>query len=93
MRKLTYFATQTDIDLYHNLFTSRFNNTLAKQVIPIIVTLVLEEDVDNHEGLIEDVRTEIEGLESKLLINITVTEVNRFGKNSTLVGWIRKDLY
>ena len=76
-----YFAIPPHADIF--LFTSRFNN--SKQVIPIIVTLVLEEDVDNHEGLIEDVRMEIENLESKLLINITVTEVNRFGKNSTFV--------
>ena len=73
-----YYAIFPEADIYY-LFTSRFNN--SKQVIPIIVTLVLEEDVDNHEGLIEDVRMEIEDLESKLLINITVTEVNRFGKN------------
>ena len=47
--------------------------------------ITLEEEIDNYKGLIEDARTKIKELESKILIDITVEEVNRFGKNSTLI--------
>ena len=47
-------------------------------MFPIIITLVANEG--GSEDLLEDVNEELQTLGMRLNINITINEVNRFGK-------------
>ena len=49
------------------------------QIIQIIVTVVIEDGITSKDNLLQEVIMEMEGLETRLMINISVAEVDRFG--------------
>ena len=72
-------------DLFYNPSLDR--TTDSQQIIPILITLVVEER--GSEELLQEVKEEMQNIGTELNINITVGRVDRFGNatnNSLLIS-------